>query len=298
MTNQPTQPTPPYDFGGDGPVVHLAHANGFPPGAYRPLAKALAYNPSTSSEQRPSAGSGQRYHVIGLPSRPLWPGSRPERLSNWRSLTDDLIQGLDDLGLRSIVGVGHSMGGVFTLEAAVRRPDLFRAVALIDPVILPQTWLWMVRLFRLLRLERRLPLVRGALRRRRVWPNRQICYEQYRGKPFFATWPDGSLRAYVEAGMRQRADGQVELVYPPEWEARIFATTPSDVWRIVPRLRVPALIVRGERSDTFRPASLARVERLLPQARFVVIPNSGHLAPMERPSETGAAINNFLDALG
>lgn len=289
MTNQPIQPAPPHDFGGDGPIIHLAHANGFPPGAYRPLAKALAYR---------QAISGQRYHVIGLPSRPLWPGSRHERISNWRSLADDLIQGLDDLGLRSIVGVGHSMGGVFTLEAAVRRPDLFRAVALIDPVILPQVWLWMVRLFRLLRLERRLPLVRGALRRRRVWPSRQACYEQYRGKSFFATWPDGSLRAYVEAGTRQRADGQVELVYPPEWEAHIFATTPSDVWRIVPRLRVPALIIRGERSDTFRPASLARVERLLPQARFVVIPDAGHLAPMERPSEIGAAINSFLDTLG
>jgi len=189
------------------------------------------------------------------------------------------------------------MGGVFTLWAAVRRPDLFRAVVLVDPVILPPVWLWMVRLFHLLRLERQLSLVRGALRRRRTWPSRRACYEQYRAKPFFAAWPDGSLRAYVETGTRERADGRVELAYPPEWEARIFSTTPTDVWRAVPRLRAPALVIRGERSDTFRPASLARMERLLPQARFVVIPNAGHLLPMERPAETGAAIHNFLDAL-
>jgi len=279
MTNLTTAPL--HDFGGNGPVIHLAHANGFPPGAYRPLAETLT----------------DSYHVIGLPSRPLWAGSRPERIPDWHPLAGDLIRGLDGLGLHNIVGVGHSMGGVCTLWAAVRRPDLLRAVALVDPVILPPVWLWMVRLLRLLGLERRLPLVQGALRRRRIWPSRRACYEQYRDKHFFAAWTEGSLWAYVEAGTRERADGQVELTYPPEWEARIFSTTPTGVWRAVPQLRTPALVIRGARSDTFRPGSLARMRRLLPQARFVVIPDAGHLAPMERPVETGAALRDFLDTL-
>lgn len=288
MTTHPLQPAPPCDFGGTGPVVHLAHANGFPPGAYRPLANTLTDHPPTDS--------GQRYHVIGLPARPLWPGSRPESISDWHPLADDMIQGLDDLGLRGIIGVGHSMGGVFTLWATVSRPDLFRAVVLVDPVILPQGWLWMVRLSHLLRLERRLPMVQGALRRRRTWPSRHACYEQYRDRSVFATWPDDSLRAYVEAGTRERADGQVELAYPPEWEARIFSTAPTDVWQAVPKLRTPALVIRGALSETFRPESLARMERLLPQARFVTIPDASHLVPLERPSETGAAIRDFLGA--
>lgn len=275
------QPAPLHDFGGDGPVIHLAHANGFPPGSYRPLAETLT----------------DRYHVVGLPARPLWPGSRPESVPNWHPLADDLIRGLDDLGLQGIVGVGHSLGGVLTMWAAVRRPDLFRAVVLIEPVILPPLVLRGIRLLRLLGLQRRLPLVQGALHRRRTWPSRQACYEHYRSKPLFATWPETSLWAYVEAGTRERADGQVELVYPPEWEAHIFATVPADVWRAVPHLRRPALIIRGERSDTFRPESQARMERLLPQARFVVIPGAGHLVPMEHPAETGAVIRDFLEEL-
>jgi len=281
MAQEHPQVPPPHDFGGDGPVIHLAHANGFPPGTYRPLAESLT----------------DRYHVIGLASRPLWPGSQPEGLPNWHPLADDLIRGLEGMGLRGIVGIGHSMGGVLTLWAAVRRPDLFRAVVLIDPVVLPPAWLLMVRLLRLAGLQRRLPLVQGALRRRRTWPSRQACYDHYRRKPLFATWSDASLWAYVEAGTRERADGRVELAYPPEWEARIFATTPTDIWRAVPRLRTPALIIRGERSDTFRPESQARMARLLPQAQFVVIPNAGHLAPMERPEEVGAAVREFLRSL-
>jgi len=269
------------DFGGQGPVIHLAHANGFPPGTYRPLAESLT----------------ARYQVVALPARPLWHGSRPESAPTWHPMAGDLVDGLDQLGFSGVVGVGHSLGGVLTLIGAVRRPDIFRAVVLIDPVILPPGWLRVVRALRLLRLDQRLPLVQGALHRRRTWPNRRACYEQYRAKPFFATWPDGSLWAYVEAGTRERSDGQVELVYPPEWEAHIFATTPIDVWQFVPRLRVPALVIRGERSATFRPASMARMERLLPEARFAVVPKAGHLVPMERPARVAQLILEDLGAL-
>jgi pimeloyl-ACP methyl ester carboxylesterase len=38
------------------------------------------------------------------------------------------------------------------------------------------------------------------------------------------------------------------------------------------------------------------MERLLPQARFVVVPGAGHLVPMDRPAETGARIRDFLAA--
>jgi len=154
----------------------------------------------------------------------------------------------------------------------------------------------MARLVRGLGLCRKLPLVDGALRRRRTWPNRQVCYDHYRDRTFFADWPDASLWAYVEAGTRELGDGQVTLAYPPEWEAHIFATVPADIWRAVPKLRPPALVVRGARSETFRRESQARMERMLPHARYVVIPRAGHLVPMERPAEVAAAVLDFLDA--
>lgn len=267
-----------HDFGGDGPVVHLAHANGFPPGTYRPLVETLT----------------DRYHVIGLPARPLWPGSRPEEMADWHTLADDLVQGLEALGLSGVIGVGHSMGGVATLWAAVRRPDLFRAVVLLDPVILPPRRLFLMRILRRLGMKVPSDLVRGALRRRRTWPDRETCYDYLRSRPFFATWTEESLRAYVEAGTRERSGGGVELAYPPEWEAHIFATTPTDVWRDVPCLGVPTLVIRGKCSRTFLPQAQRRMERVLPGARFVVIPEAGHMVPMERPAEVGAAIREFL----
>jgi pimeloyl-ACP methyl ester carboxylesterase len=269
------------DFGGTGSILHLAHANGFPPGSYRLLANSLT----------------QRYQVIALPARPLWPGSVPESTPSWRPMAEDLAHGLQNLGLGGILGVGHSLGGVLTLWAAIDHPQLFRGVVLIEPVILPSTWLWGSRLLRTLGLRRRQPLVQGALRRRRTWPSRQACFTYLRSKPFFSNWSDGALWDYVDSGTRAAFGNQVELVYPPEWEAHIFATPPLRVWRDVPRLRHPCLIVRGEQSKVFQTSARARMARLLPQARLVTITDGGHLVPMERPEETAAAILAFANSL-
>jgi pimeloyl-ACP methyl ester carboxylesterase len=269
------------DFGGTGPVIHLAHANGFPPGTYRLLAARLT----------------DQYRVIALPTRPLWPDSAPDCIASWRPMAEDLAQALQSLGLEGILGVGHSLGGVLTLWAALDHPQLFRAVILIEPVILPPTLLWGSRLLRALGLRQRQPLVQGALRRRRTWPSRQACFDHFRGKSLFRNWSDRALWDYVESGTRPAPGDQVELAYPPEWEAHIFATPPVTIWRDVPRLSCPALIVRGERSKTFYPSALARMARLLPQAQSRTIPEAGHLLPMERPEETAAAIRAFADSL-
>ena len=92
------------DWGGTGPVLHLAHANGFPPGTYRKLIELLK----------------TRYHVFTLRSRCLVPGSDPLTLGSWTDLADELAHSLRARGLENVVGVGHSVGGVATLLASVR----------------------------------------------------------------------------------------------------------------------------------------------------------------------------------
>ena len=103
------------------PLIHIAHANGFLPPTYVESLKPLLDD----------------YKIISFYPRPLWGDTQPDWLSNWSQMADDLIESLDGVKAKGIVGIGHSLGGVLTLYAAVKRPDLFSKVILIDPTMLP-----------------------------------------------------------------------------------------------------------------------------------------------------------------
>jgi pimeloyl-ACP methyl ester carboxylesterase len=267
------------NFGGVGPLLHFAHANGYPPRAYAPLLEALT----------------TRHYVLASAARPLWPDSKPDGLQDWSPLVSDLIQFLKAEGARGCVGVGHSLGALTTLLAAAQQPDLFRAIVLIDPVIFVRPYLWAWRVVKALGLGWRLhPLIAGTLKRRRVFASKQEMFTRYRRAPVFNRLTDYALRTYVDSLARKRKDGQVELNYPPEWEAQIYYGGPPDVWDVLPQLKTPLALIYGAQSDTFSPRALATMQKALPKAAYVRIEAAGHLVPMEKPSEVAHAILDFV----
>ncbi len=268
-------------LGGQGCPTHFAPANGFPPETYIPLL-------------RPLFGALKVCSLVPLPMRTTMPP--PPRLT-WHDLADETVQHLEAAGCHGLIGLGHSLGGVTSVLAAVKRPGLFRALVLMDPVIFPQRLLWLIRLLRALGQEHRLPLVRSARRRRRVFSDRENVRRRYGRHPFFAAWDREAFEAYIRYGFRRRADGQVELAYDPTWEAAIFASVPTDIWQWLPRVDLPTLVLYGERSDTFRPPALRRLQHLWPQAHFSAVSDSGHMFPLERPLQTARLIQTFVSTL-
>lgn len=262
------------------PHLHFAHANGYPPAAYQPLFDIL----------------GTRYEVVASPARPLWPNETPDNAPHWTTYTHDLIAQIEGLPEKPVIGVGHSLGAVNTLDAALQRPDLFRAIVLLDPVIFIRPFLWFWQLVKGLGLGYRLhPLIQGAVRRRRVFASATEMYERYRRAAVFSRLNDEALQAYVNALARPRSDGQVELAYSPDWEAHIYYTGPPDLWSRMAQLRVPMLLIYGLQSDTFSPRALSAMRRVLPTARYVPIDDAGHLVPMEKPTATAEAVFDFLN---
>jgi len=279
------------DFGGSGPSLHFLHANGYPPECYRPLLTVLSAH----------------YHVLAMHQRPLWPDAQPGSIDDWHPLTDDLFRFLrstysvDERSPDPVIGVGHSLGGIVTLRAALRQPERFRALILIDPVLFPPPMIAAMRLIRAFGLSYRLhPLVRGALRRRRVFASREVLRRGYRRKSVFRYMDNASLEAYVEGLTRPLPDGKYELVYSPEWEARIYITgvwRDMDLWRDLPRLKLPLLILRGAETDTFWASTARRVQRKLPSAQIVTLEKATHLVPLEQPGKVVEYIQSFLGSL-
>lgn len=276
---------PYHDFGGSGSLMHFSHANGYPPLAYGPLLDKLA------NHQR----------VIAMYQRPLWPGSDPMDIQDWQPFADDLEIFIKSFTSDTLVGLGHSVGAINTLRVALRHPHLFHALILVDPVLFPPLTIYFMNLFHRSGISYKIdPLVRSALRRRRIFQSKKAMFENYRRKPVFARINDPGLQAYVDSIARQRPDGQVELNFPAEWEARIHSTTAlidMQIWRTLHTLQLPTMILYGEQSNTFWHSTALRAKRLLPNAHIISIPDSGHLVPLERPEYIYSLIQSYLPVL-
>ncbi|RUO89966.1 alpha/beta hydrolase [Corallococcus sp. AB018] len=269
------------DWGGSGPLLHFACANGFPPETYRKLFARLA----------------TRYHVVSLRMRPLVPGQDPKALTTWKELGEDLARELKARGRSGVLGVGHSVGGTSTLMAAAANPGLFRAVVALDPVLITGSRLWALRLMKLLGRMDRSSIVQGALRRRDRWATREEAATAYRQRKLFKDWDADCFSDYITHGLVPTEVGDFRLRFPREWEARIFETFPADPWKLIRDNTTPTLVLRGERSDTLLPDALARAEQEMKRTRVDSLPLASHLFPMEKPRETAERVLTFLDEL-
>jgi len=281
-----------FDFGGRGLPLHFLHANGYPPNCYKPLFELLQ----------------TQYRLFGMLLRPLWEHVRPEDTDDWYGFSRDLLHFLTSnspAALLSagpqpipVIGVGHSIGAMVTLRAALRDPAQFRALVLLDPVLFIPRRLVEWKLQRA-KDPRSSPLIEGALRRRRLFKDLESAFRSYRQRDVFRYMTDENLRIYIEGITRPSVNGGYELLYSPEWEARIYFTSLQDfdIWNNLEKLKVPALFLRGAETDTFLEEAAALVKQKQPGAVVEALDKSTHLLPLERPQEVLEIIRSFLKPL-
>jgi len=261
------------DYGGTGPPAVLHHATGFHAWVWTPIAEALS----------------TRYRVFALDARGHGDSEKPPDGYRWATFIADLVAFVEALGLGRVLGVGHSLGGTTTAGAAADRPDLFRAVALLDPILFP-------REFRNPSIADN-PMANAARKRRAVWASHDEVFESYRGRGPFLKWRDDVLRLYVDHGFAAD-DGGVRLRCPPTIEAQVFRMAPElgfDTWGALERLTVPGLVLRGAESDAFSESDAeAAVGRLVHGERRT-LPATTHMFPMEAPEAVAAAILEFTE---
>ena len=266
----------------DAPLIHIAPANSFPPQIYQPMLSFLT----------------DRYRAICFPPRALWGDQTPpQELREWQDLADDLLCAFDKWSMSEIVLIGHSFGGIASLLAAIKEPDRFSALVLLDPTILsPDRLDWLKKAAEQDALDQT-PLVKGALRRRRVVESRDLAWARFRNRPHFADWSDEVLRLYVDHGFRERShNAGYELTWSVDWEVYYYSTVYQRIWEDLPKLEglLPVLIIGGDTSDTFEQSDQEAVQHLVPSATNCVIKGQGHLFPQSAPDETGALIRSWL----
>jgi pimeloyl-ACP methyl ester carboxylesterase len=258
------------------PPIVFSHGNGFPAGTYRLLFEAWRR-------------AGHAVHAVerfGHDAR--WPVT-----SNWPHLRDQLIAFIEAEVARPALLVGHSLGGMLSVMAASRRPDLVCGIVLLDSPLIGGWRAHGVRVAKATGLIRRISPGRVARVRRRHWPTPAAVHEHFVRKTAFARWDPRVLEDYVASGV-VRDGPQWSLAFDREVEARIYETLPHHLGSLLARhpLRCPLAFVGGRQSVELRQAGVTLTRRLAGE-RFEWTAGT-HLFPMEHPDEAAALVLKMI----
>jgi pimeloyl-ACP methyl ester carboxylesterase len=249
---------------GPGPVVVLLH--GFP------------FDRTMWSDQRSTVGS--IYRLITPDLRGFGETPSPDGIYTIEGMADDVMELLGALQLdRPLVIGGLSMGGYVALSIAVRYPDRVKGLILLNS--------------------------RAASDSPEAAQNRQTLANQIEASGDPTSFLDAMVpRLFAQTTM----DNHPELVQ--KWRSRMskiptrsivstlrgLATRPDRTDDLA-RISCPTLVIAGSDDQIVPLDESIRMAEAVPDGRLVIIADSGHLAPLENPDGTNAALLEFLEAV-
>jgi pimeloyl-ACP methyl ester carboxylesterase len=252
------------------PTVLLSHATGFHGRVFDPVAHELA---ATN-------------HCITFDYRGYGNSTLPHDWQvRWQGYCDDALAVARVAAANGpIVAAGHSMGAAALVMAAIREPQLFRALVLFEPIIFPDV-------------ARTngggpSPLVVGARRRRTTFASFDDAYANFSSKPPLNVFSPESLRTYVDFGFAQQPDGSVVLKCLPEHEARTYETgAMHETWGDLNKLRVPSWLVSGAYIDSSPSSFTEMIANCIDGSTYVQWNDLGHFGPMQNPQRFAKLIS-------
>ncbi|SDQ42104.1 alpha/beta fold hydrolase [Quadrisphaera sp. DSM 44207] len=239
-----------------------------------------------TSTGRALAAEGRRVTLLDLPNH----GSSP-----WTDRVDQVEMAHAVAGEVAALGepvslVGHSMGGKVAMQVALRRPELLRALVVVDiaPVEYPET-------------GRRSddPQEEASPFARFTAAMRALDLRALRGREdadaaLREAVPSDAVRAFLlqslvreDGGWRWRLN--LEVLERDLGVVRGFPDPPPGA-----RYDGPALWIAGATSHYVLPRDRARIDALFPAARLVRIKDAGHWVHSERPEVFTETLRRFL----
>jgi 3-oxoadipate enol-lactonase len=213
-----------------------------------------------------------RYDVRGHGGSAVPPG--PYTLGQ---MADDARALLDGLGLEVVHFVGMSMGGCIAMAFALAHPDRVRSLVLCDttacygPAVQP------------------------------MWDDRIRVAETSGMTPelverTMAIWFSPEYRA-AHGDVVDRVAAMLAVTDPRGYAASVRAIGWADQRDRIGVIRVPTLVVVGEK-DPGTPVAMAReIAERIAGARLLVLPGAMHCSPVEAAPAFHRGLRDFLDAV-
>jgi len=215
------------------------------------------------------------FHVCALDQRGHG-DSDPADVYNPAVAFDDISGVIEQLGLRSLILVGLSMGGRNAMYFTAKRPEVVQKLVIVD--IGPE-------------ISRRTTAAPPGPPEPDTWESiEQAAQHLYRGNPY----PGIHYYRWVASHtLRQRPDGALVWRWHPSVKER-RTQLDLDWWQLLKTITPPTLVLRGAESGVLDRDVAERMGRDLPHGRFVEIPRAVHTLHEDNPEAVFAALKDFL----
>ncbi len=206
----------------------------------------------------------------------------------------DLFAVMDAAGERRAVLAGHSMGVQVVLEAHRLAPE--RVSGLVLACGAPGRVLDTFHDSTFLRTA--FPYARALVDR---WP--RVARTAFRALLTTDVAVEYALAFEVNRALVRREDlaryfADLSQVDPALFVRLLASAAEHDAAGHLPAVRVPTLVVAGER-DGFTPLHLSqKMNRAIPGSELLVLPGGTHVGPLEHPDLVAERVRAFLAALG
>jgi 3-oxoadipate enol-lactonase len=247
-----------YELAGpaDAPVVMLSNSLGTRLEMWQPQMQALA----------------ERYRVLRYDSRGHGRSDAPDGPYTIDMLADDALGLLDALEIERAHFCGLSMGGMVGQVLGARHGDRLISLALCSTAChMPARELWDERI-RIAKQQGMMALVDGVVER---W-----FTEPFRREPGIAV---------------DRVRQMIIDTPPHGYAACCAAIRDMDLRELITGIRVPTLIIVGDKDPATPPARAEEIQSRIPGARLEVVPNAAHLLNIEQDVVFDAALMSLLD---
>ena len=198
---------------------------------------------------------------------------------------EDLSELFDQAGLKRVVAIGTSLGGLLTMLLAATTPERLAGALLNDigPEVNPEG------------IERIRNYV-GQARNFPTWMHAARALAESQGP----TFPSASLTDWLAMAKRCMvvgSNGRIHFDYDmkiAEPFAQADGASNVDMWPAFQALAGrPVTLLRGQLSDVLTPATFKKMGKLLPDAEAVTVAKIGHAPSLSEPAAV-AAIDKLL----
>jgi pimeloyl-ACP methyl ester carboxylesterase len=189
---------------------------------------------------------------------------------------------------------GNSMGGAISMNVAADHPELVRTLTLVSPAV-PDLRPLTSRMSDSRLAIAYLPLIGAAVRRRiaadpldtRVFRLMKLCFAEFEKVP--ASRKEEAARELAERERLVWANPALARSTIGLFRSWLVPRSRS-MWTLAPRITAPTLVVWGAEDRLVTVRKAPRTASLIPRARLLVLPRTGHVAQMERPGTVARAV--------